>query len=106
MSWGWFKRKIFAEFVKESDMDGVIAGLIGTGVAAIGTGIGFVGILVGQRMARNTQREQWLLDKRTEDFQAVLTALTSAYMAITRVDTASFTSLYADDMAREVEVIK
>ena len=75
-------------------------------VAGLGIGGTLGGIVFGHFLTRSWQRKQWLLDKRTEDYQAVLTALTSAYLAITRVDTASFTSLYTDDMAREVEAIK
>jgi hypothetical protein len=87
-------------------MDAVKAALVGSGVAGFGIVSAFVGSLINQRMSRNTQREQWLRDKRYEDYQVVLSAITSAYMAMTRVDKASFTSLYTEDMARELEAIK
>jgi len=65
-----------------------------------------VAIFVGHRLSRSWQREQWLRDKRYEDYQAVLSALVAAYMTIVRVDMASLTSLYTPEMLQEVEVIK
>lgn len=43
-------------------MDAITATLIGSGVAAFGIVTAFSGVLIGQRMARNTQRAQWLRD--------------------------------------------
>jgi hypothetical protein len=54
-----------------------------------------VGILVGHYLSRSWQREQWFRDKRSEDYQAVLSATVAAYTAIVWVDMASLTSLYA-----------
>jgi hypothetical protein len=65
-----------------------------------------VAILVGHYLSRSWQREQWLRDKRYEDYQAVLSALTSAYMVIVRVDKVSGTSLFTPEMLQEVEVTK
>jgi hypothetical protein len=56
-------------------MDATTAALIGSGVAGFGIAAAFGGVLVGQRMARNTQREQWLLDRRKEEWRELLTAL-------------------------------
>lgn len=66
----------------------------------------FVGIFVGHFLSRSWQHEQWFRDKRSEDYQAVLSAVSSAYMAIVRVDKASDTSHYTPEMAQEAEVIK
>jgi hypothetical protein len=65
-----------------------------------------VGILVGHFLSRSWQREQWFRDKRYEDYQAVLSAIVAAYMAVVRIDMASLTSLFSPEMAQEVEVIK
>jgi hypothetical protein len=65
-----------------------------------------VGILVGHFLSRSWQREQWFRDKRHEDYQAVLSAICAAYMAIARVDMTSLTSLFTPEMLQEVEVIK
>jgi predicted benzoate:H+ symporter BenE len=50
-------------------MDAVTAALIGSGVALFGIATAFGGVLIGQRMARNTQREQRLKDCRGEEFE-------------------------------------
>ena len=63
-------------------------------------------ILVGHQLSRSWQREQWFRDKRYEDYQAVLSALVAAFMAIVRVDMASLTSLFTPEMLQEVEAIK
>lgn len=65
-----------------------------------------VGILFGHLLSRSWQREQWFRDKRHDDYQAVLSAVSSAYMAIVRLDKASTTSHYVPEMVQEVEVIK
>jgi hypothetical protein len=65
-----------------------------------------VGIFVGHLLSRSWQREQWFRDNRYEDYQAVLSAVSSAYMAIVRLDKASDTSHFAPEMVQEVEVIK
>jgi hypothetical protein len=46
-------------------------------LAAAGIGIvGFLaGVVMGQRMSRSWQREQWLLDRRVEEFRELLDAL-------------------------------
>jgi hypothetical protein len=44
-------------------MDAVTASLIGAGVGAFGIVAAFSGVLIGQRMARNTQHEQWLRER-------------------------------------------
>jgi len=74
--------------------------------ALTGLGCALIGILVGHYLSRSWQREQWRRDKRYEDYQAVLSAITAAYMAIVRVDQASTTSHYTPEMTAEMEVIK
>jgi hypothetical protein len=59
-------------------MDAVSATLIGTGVAAFGIGAAFAGVLIGQRMARNTQRQQWILDNRKTEYRELLTAISES----------------------------
>jgi hypothetical protein len=63
-------------------VDTITATLIGTSVAAFGIVAGFTGVLVGQRMARATQRAQWLRDKRTEDCQMLVTSLATSYLGL------------------------
>ena len=65
-----------------------------------------VGILVGHFLSRSWQREQWFWDKRYQDYEAVLSAVCSAYMAIVRLDKASTTSHYVPEMVQDVEVTK
>ena len=74
--------------------------------ALTGLGCALIGILVGHYLTRSWQREQWRRDKRYEDYQAVLSAITAAYMAIVGVDKASTTSLYTPEMTAEMESIK
>jgi hypothetical protein len=75
-------------------------------VSFLVAGAGIGGILLGHYLTRSWQHEQWLRDKRYDDYQTVLSAITAAYLAITRVNNATFTSMYTEDMARELEVIK
>jgi hypothetical protein len=85
----------------------LVLGVWGNISPLVGTLIGtLVGIFVGNRLSRSSQREQWFRDKRYEDYQAVLSALVSAYTTIVRVDMASSTSLYTPEMLQEVEIIK
>jgi len=74
--------------------------------ALVVAGVGVAGILVGHLFTRSWQHEQWLRDKRYQDYQDVLSAVTTAYMAIIRVDRMEGTSLYNEDMVKELEVIK
>jgi hypothetical protein len=63
-------------------MDTVTAALIGSGVALFGIVTAFGGVLIGQRMARNTQRGQWLKDCRKEEFKELLSVLTKSFAVI------------------------
>jgi hypothetical protein len=63
-------------------MEPTTPALIGTGVAAFGIVSAFGGVLMGQRMARNTQREQWLKDCRKEEFKELLSVLTKSFAVI------------------------
>jgi hypothetical protein len=63
-------------------MEPTTAALLGTGVAAFGIVAAFGGVLMGQRMARNTQREQWLRDSRKQEFKELLTVLTKSFAVI------------------------
>jgi hypothetical protein len=65
-----------------------------------------VGIFIGHLLGRSWQREQWLRDKRYEDYQAVLSGVTSAYMSIIRVHKVRETSHYTPEMVQDVERIK
>jgi GAF domain-containing protein len=38
------------------------------------------GVIIGQRMTRDSQHKQWLRDKKTEEYRELLDALTAAYM--------------------------
>jgi len=60
-------------------MDGVKAALVGSGVAAFGIVSAFIGGLINQKMSRNTQHEQWLLDQRKEEWRELLSTLTRSY---------------------------
>ena len=63
-------------------MDAITATLIGSGVAAFGIVTAFSGVLIGQRMARNTQRAQWLRDCRKQEFKELLGTLTRSFTTI------------------------
>jgi len=58
----------------------ITAALIGSGVATFGIVTAFAGSLIGQHMARSSQRDQWELDKKAEEFRELLDALTTAYL--------------------------
>ncbi len=63
-------------------MDSVTASLVGAGVGAFGIVAAFSGVLIGQRMARNTQHDQWLRDSRKQECRELLTALSGASLAL------------------------
>jgi hypothetical protein len=73
-------------------------------ITLIATASGIGGI--GHLLSRSWQREQWLRDKRHEDYQAVLSAVSSAYMAIARLAGAVGTPNYTHELASEVEAMK
>ena len=72
----------------------------------IGIGGAFTGLLVGHLLTRSWQHEQWSRDKRHEDYQAVLSAISSAYMAMIRLDRLKKLALYSKEAVSEVEVTK
>ena len=65
-----------------------------------------IGILVGHVLTRSWQIRQWRMDRRWQDYQAVMTAITSAYMAILRLDNAKATNSLTRELVAEVETIK
>lgn len=75
-------------------------------VTAVGIGGTLGGIVIGHFLTRSWQHKQWLRDKRADDYQAVISAITGAYLALKRVDAVSLTSLFNDQMMREMESIK
>lgn len=50
--------------------------------AAIGP---LVGILLGARLARRSQRDQWIADNRKSEYRELLTALTKAFTGIVQL---------------------
>jgi hypothetical protein len=62
-----------------------------------------IGIIVGHVLSRSWQLKQWQMERRWQDYQAVMTAITSAYMAILRLDNAH---LHTRELADEVDAIK
>jgi hypothetical protein len=63
-----------------------VAARIDACIGIVGRIAPLVGIFVGHYLSRSWQREQWFRDKRYEDYQAVLSALVAAYMAIIWAD--------------------
>jgi hypothetical protein len=86
-------------------MDGTTATLIGTGVAGFGIATTFVGLVMGQRMARNTQREQWLKDCRKEEFKELLSVLTQSFATICDLYSSSGRSGNDARVAREAAIL-
>jgi len=46
-----------------------------------------IGVLVGAYIANRNQRRQWLLDNRKQEYRELLSALSSAFIALTRLNT-------------------
>jgi hypothetical protein len=78
------KYRIFTILVnaQENCMDAVTTSLIGAGVALFGIVSAFGGVLIGQRMARSTQREQWLRDNRKQEYRELLSSLSDTFLLI------------------------
>lgn len=48
-------------------------------VAGLGIAGSLSGVILGQRMSRSWQREQWMLDRRVEEFRELLDALSDDF---------------------------
>ncbi len=75
--------------------------LLGWGVASP-----LLGIIIGHVLSRSWQLEQWRMDRRWQDYQAVMTAVTSAYTAMIRLTEASTTSSFTPELMERVDSIK
>lgn len=64
------------------------------------------GIVVGHVLNRSWQLKQWQMERRWQDYQAVMTAITSAYMAVLRLDNARVSQSLTRELMDEVESIK
>jgi hypothetical protein len=60
-------------------MDAAHATLIGAGVAAFGVLSAFCGVLIGQRMARTTQREQWVRDRKLGEYKELISSVNELF---------------------------
>jgi hypothetical protein len=65
-----------------------------------------VGIIVGHFLTRSWQREQWFMDRRWQEYQELLSAVSAAYMAIIRLDIADKALSRTAALVHEVEAIK
>jgi len=71
--------------------------------AAIGP---IVGILVGHFLTRSWQREQWIRDHRWQEYQELLKAITSAYMAMIQLNVGRRAMSDTSALEREIASIK
>src|ERR1700679_2527183 len=73
-------------------------------VSSVGIGGTLGGIVVGHFLTRSWQQKQWLLDNRRQEYRELLSAITSAYMAIVHVDELKASGKYTQpDLGLESE---
>jgi ABC-type siderophore export system fused ATPase/permease subunit len=63
-------------------MQGTIIAIAGFATTLAGT---LGGVVIGQRMSRSSQREQWLLDTTKQEYRELLSAFSTAHMAFQRL---------------------
>jgi hypothetical protein len=54
-------------------------------IAIVGIAGTLGGVVIGQRMSRKSQREQWLLDSTKQEYRELLSAFSTAYMSLQRL---------------------
>jgi hypothetical protein len=67
---------------KEEDMQGSAISLI---IAIVGIAGSLGGVVIGQRLSKSWEREQWLLDTKKQEYRELLSAFSIAYMELQRL---------------------
>ena len=77
--------------------------LVVTSVGITGT---LAGVVMGHLLTRSWQQEQWLRDKRWQEYRELISAVTSSYIALIRLDAVRGTPASTRELSEEVNAIK
>jgi hypothetical protein len=76
-------------------------------ILSLWAGVGpLVGLVAGHFLTRSWQAEQWSRDRRWQEYQELLKAVTSAYMAMIRLDAANKAMSSMPELVHETETVK